>query len=296
VITIIKYLFKKIIPGYIKKKFNKNKRIGKRNYILSLNKLTSGIMFDIISNDLGIEKGDVVFIHSSIDGLNLDFTVYELLNILLDIITDEGTLLFPAYPMENSYKFLKSKKIFNIKSTPAYTGLLNEFARRHKRARRSLHPTKSVVAIGKKAREITDEHYLSPYPYDVNSPYYKIINLNAKIIGLGVSTQYMSCVHCVDDYFKDNFPVNPYHKKLFSANCIDYDGKVQIVKTYAHNMMKMDFDIPSFIKKYIPSVICNDLNIDGMQFFRADAKRLIEKMINLAEDKIIIYKKIFHKF
>lgn len=288
---MLKSIAKKIIPEKIKKQYRKKELNKQQAYVKSLHKLTENRLSDILQDELGIKKGDVVFIHSSINGLNLDFPSYLIIKIFLDTVGKEGTILFPTYPKLNSYKFLKSGEIFNIRKTPSYTGILSEFARRQKNAIRSLHPTKSVVAIGPKASELTSEHHISRYPYDINSPYYKITKCNAKIIGIGVKTTYLSAVHTVDDVLKDKFPVNPYHKELFHAKCIDYDGNERIVKTYAHNMSKMGFDLPAYFKKNIPSEICKDINIQGMNFFKADAKRMFDYMINLAmNDNITIYK------
>ena len=66
-------------------------------------------------------------------------------------------------------------KCFRCAAHASYTGILTEFARRQRKAIRSLHPTKSVCAIGPAATELTATHHLSPYPYDTDSPYYKLI-------------------------------------------------------------------------------------------------------------------------
>lgn len=223
--------------------------------------------------------------------MNLDFPSYKIINILLNIVGESGTILFPTYPKLNSYLTLKRGEIFDIRKSLSYTGILSEYARRHSHALRSLHPTKSVVAIGPLAKELTDGHENSPYPYDIDSPYFKLTKYNAKIIGIGVKTTYLSAVHTVDDTMRDIFPLNPYHKQLFEAQCINYNNDKVIVKTYAHNMKYMNFDLPDFFKKNVPKEICEDINIDGMNFFRADAKPMYDYMVNLLkEKKITIYK------
>jgi aminoglycoside 3-N-acetyltransferase len=282
---------KKIVPDNIKN-FIKRKRQEKlKALISSLPKLSEENFRNIIIDKLGLKNGDIICIHSSVDRLNLDFPSYKIINILLEIVGESGTILFPTYPKLNSYLTLKNGEIFNIKRSPSFTGILSEYARRHSRAIRSLHPTKSVVAIGPLTKELTDGHENSPYPYDTCSPYYKLREYNAKIIGIGVKTTYLSAVHTVDDTMRDIFPLNPYHKELFEAECINYSGDKIIVKTYAHYMKYMNFDLPDFFKKNVPKEICEDINIDGMSFFRADAKPMYDYMVNLLkEKKITIYK------
>lgn len=282
------------IPSSLKKRIKKYYRQKEKNRILSLPPIDEERFRNIIVNVLGIENSELVFIHSSLDQLNITFKSYDFFKIIFSISPD-ATIVFPTYPGITSYKYLKSGNVFNIKKTPTHTGLLNEFARRHKNARRSLHPTKSVVAIGPLSEELTAEHHLSPYPYDKGSPYYKAIENNALIIGLGVKTTYLSAVHSVDDYLKEEFPVNPYHDELFQAKCIDYDKKERIVPTFAHDMRKMNFDLPAFFQQNFDDNIVRDINIEGMNFFRAQAKPMFEQMVGLAREGITIYKKKHYK-
>jgi aminoglycoside 3-N-acetyltransferase len=283
-IAIIIPKLKKIVKGY--QKYCQSK----------LHSFDEKEFRDLLINVLGIKSSDTVFIHSSLDKINLNFSPFVVLKMLIDIVGPDGTIVFPTYPMGYSYDFLKQGKVFNQKSTPSATGILSEIARRHKDAYRSLHPTKSVVAIGKNAEEITSTHHLSPYPYDTNSPYQKIYQYNAKIIGLGIKSTYLSCVHTVDDSYKEDFVVEVYHKQLFESVCVNSSGNKVIVKTKAHDMDKMVFNLPHFFGKYVDKSICSDLKIMGYNFFSADAYQLFKRMIDLYEsENITIYPKRLYK-
>jgi hypothetical protein len=147
-----------------------------------------------------------------------------------------------------------------------------------------------VCAIGPRAEFLTESHQNSPYPYDTCSPYYKLVEeKNAKIIGLGVTTHYLSFVHCVDDALKDKFPIQPYHPRLFEAQCIDYSGRVQLVRTFAHNLKVVNPNIPSYINRYVPGAICQDITRCGMKFYRAKAKDLFDLMLDLAKKNVTVY-------
>lgn len=261
----------------------------------STQKISSSDFLKILSDELGIRKGDAVLIHSSIDRLNVDWSPKEVFEALREAVGENGTLLFPTYPAKSSYDFLISGEIWDIKKTPSYSGLLSEIARRSKESKRSLHPTKSICALGKETDYFIGEHHKSPYPYDKTSPYFKVVERNGISIGLGVTSNYFSSTHTVDDYFKDDFPVAPYHKHLFQARCIDYERNERIVNTYAHNIRKMKFNIPLFFRKYIPKEIAKDFKIYGMDFFLVQSRPLFERMCELALDGITIYKKIYYK-
>ena len=51
-------------------------------------------------------------------------------------------------------------------------------------------------------------------------------------------------------------PVETYFPELFAAQCINYEGEVEIVETYAHNMSRVIHDIPQFMKEHIPGEVC----------------------------------------
>lgn len=252
----------------------------------------------ILTNDLGLTSGDTVYVHSSVDQLNLGFAFYRILPLIQNVIGSQGTVLFPTYPNRSpvsSYEYLKQGRVYDVRRTPSYTGLLTEFARRQRKAIRSLHPTKSVCAIGPLAEILTASHQESPYPYDTCSPYYKLVEHEAKIIGIGVHTTYLSFVYCVDDALKEQNPVQTYFPEMFAAKCINYRGTVEIVHTYAHDMRSVVHDIPQFIKQHIPGNICADLTINGMKFFRADARPLFEKMLALANQGVMVYPRSVYK-
>src|SRR5258706_2972223 len=260
--------------------------------VASLPPLTEEDFRGILADDLNLSGGDLVYVHSGMDGLNLGFPFYRILFLIREVIGASGTVLFPTYPNHriSSYEYLRQGQVFDVRRTPSYTGILTEFARRQRSAVRSLHPTKSVCAIGPAAVEITATHHLSPYPYDTSSPYYKLIAGGGKIVGLGATTNYISFGYCVDDAWKEKFPVRVYHDEIFAAPCINYEGERVTVKTYAHDMGRVVHpDMPLFFQKYVSAEACRDLMVRGMRFFRADAPKLFAAMMSLAERDIIAY-------
>jgi aminoglycoside 3-N-acetyltransferase len=260
--------------------------------VASLTPLSEEDFKGILADDLNLNEGDLVYVHSGMDGLNLEFPFYRILFLIREVIGASGTVLFPAYPNHriSSYEYLRQGQVFDVRRTPSYTGILTEFARRQRSAVRSLHPTKSVCAIGPAAVEITTTHHLSPYPYDTCSPYYKLIAGGGKIVGLGATTNYISFGYCVDDAWKEKFPVRVYHDEIFAAPCINYEGERVTVRTYAHDMSRVVHpDMPLFFQKYVSAEACRDLTVRGMRFFRADAPKLFAEMMSLAERDIIAY-------
>lgn len=289
----IREIAEKILP---ESAFARVLRAGKkmqRARVERLPQLSEGEFTKILAEQLRLKTDDVVYVHSSVDRLNLGFPFYRILSLLREVIGTKGTILFPTYPnlRISSYDYLLRGEVFNVRRTPSYTGLLNEFARRQPGSLRSLHPTKSVCAIGPRAEELTATHQQSPYPYDVCSPYFKLIECGAKIVGLGVSTRNLSFVYCTDDALKDSFPVRVYHDRVFEVECVNYEGRTETVRTYAHDMRKIVHDVPGYMSRHISEEACLDLSIKGMSFFRADAPRLFQEMLKLAREGITVYSK-----
>jgi aminoglycoside 3-N-acetyltransferase len=286
---MLKHQLKQVLPKglYIYAKQIALKLIRKRIKLLPV--LTEDEFVNILTDHLNIQSNDVVFIHSALGHLNLGFSATKVLPILKQIVGDKGTLLFPTYPQLTSYEFLRNGHVFDIRNSSSYTGYLTELARLDKQAFRSFHPAKSVCAIGYHASELTNSHDQSVYPYDNCSPYFKIVPYDGKIVGLGVSTERLSFVHCIDDYLKDNYPISVYHDIIFDAKCIDQNGNMKIVRTYAHDLKKIKHHVPKYMKKYIPDEICRDMKVHKRHFFFASSKELFSKMLELAKKKITIY-------
>jgi aminoglycoside 3-N-acetyltransferase len=291
-------LVRKFLPADVVASLVRAKKKLKRARVSRLPILSEQAFESILANNLGLVSGDTVYVHSSVDQLNIEFPFYRILPLIQNSIGPEGTILFPTYPNRSpvsSYEYLKQGNVFDVRRTPSFTGLITEFARRHRNAIRSLHPTKSVCAIGPKADFLTATHQQSPYPYDKCSPYRKLVDCDAKIIGIGVHTTYLSFVYCVDDELKESNPVQTYYPEILAARCINSEGTEEVVHTYAHDMRRCVHDIPRFIKQQIPSAICADLNINGMKFFRGKARPLFEVMLDLAKQGVTVYPKSVYR-
>ncbi|SCA58936.1 hypothetical protein AB751O23_BI_00010, partial [Chlamydiales bacterium SCGC AB-751-O23] len=150
----------------------------------------------ILQTQLNIQENDLIIVHSSVENLNLDFSPIELFSILKNLVGPEGTLVFPTHIDIRAEDFYKSDKVFDVRRTLSFTGILSEIARRQKEAKRSLHPFNSVCAIGKEASFLTKDHHKSLLPCGPNTPYYRAIERKGKAIGLGVNTEFLSLVHC----------------------------------------------------------------------------------------------------
>ena len=270
--------------------------------LMKFSKFSVNELEDVIVKDLGVTTGSVVFVHSSLDGLNINFIGFKILYILLKIVGPSGTLLFPSSHLIGRAIYpLKKGVNFDIKRSPTKMGVLPEFARRHKDAYRSLHPTNSVVAIGKYSKELVSSHSESIHPCDRKSPYYMMLKYNPIIIGLGVSTSILTFVHCVEDVLGNEFPVQIRTNKVLKCRVYDYDGTERVIETTTTNWRHPWGNNVKFINKYISNEIAHDFTVKGVKFFMAKGALLYSEMEHLARNGItrfpkMIYRKVLDKY
>ncbi|MDR1897143.1 MAG: AAC(3) family N-acetyltransferase [Prevotellaceae bacterium] len=240
--------FKKIIsyiiyflPEFIVKPLKKlyRKRQLKHNRDRSMQITVSKEDIASVLNRLDLDSD--VFLHSSISNIGqIEFDIKSLCGLLLEKIDiNKNTLLASALPFRGRTKdYLEKGIVFDVRKARIEMGIINVYLSRHHDAKRSLHPTHSVIAIGPKADYYTTEHHLDITPFGIHSPYYKLIETNAKILMFGVGPEYLTFVHVVEDIFGEHYPVNPYLKKVYIVEVIDNTGKVHFVQTRCHDSFK----------------------------------------------------------
>ncbi len=245
-----------------------------------------------LQTKLGVKQDMTVYIHSSADKLNISFSPYRLLQILIETVGEEGTLLFPCWHYrgraEDYYK--NDRAFFSVKKSPTTMGLLPELARRHKSAVRSLHPTASTAGIGAKAAELLSEHHMDIYPNGEKSPMYKMMKYNSKIIGLGEKTVSLSFVHVVEDIMKNGFPVQTLSDNTIQCKVIDNEGNEKTVNTLVPHKNISNRDIPGFFAKNISKEACHSFKYRGSNFFSANPRLLFDELKSYAEKGKTIYK------
>lgn len=245
---------------------------------------------EILTNELEISKGSIVFIHSSVDNLNIRFDTIRVLEILLETVGEEGTLVFPCWHFKlRAEDYLRSGKVFDVRRSPSALGMLSEMARRYPGAKRSLHPINSIVAIGKNADEITGSHHTDIYPCGEKSPYYLAMQLGGIIAGIGVNANFLSFVHCPEDIMKEQFPIKTRLDEVFEAKVKKVDGTVEIIKTLAAHPQIKNNNILKFLNNHIEKSICRNITIKGNRFFVAHPKELFDAMVELVKENKTIY-------
>ncbi|MFC4929405.1 AAC(3) family N-acetyltransferase [Massilia sp. GCM10023247] len=179
---------------------------------------------------LGIERGDTVFVHSSLKSLGyVDGGAAAVVGALQDAVGPEGTLLVPTYYLPAGTVRATCEMegyTFDLNRHGTNMGRLPETFLAQAATHRSLHPTHSVSAWGRHAQYLTEAHHLAPSIFGHGSPWQRFVGLErAKVLGLGVSMGPVTFYHLLEDALGDAFPVPIWDERTYRLPCLDREGR-----------------------------------------------------------------------
>jgi len=159
----------------------------------------------------GIAAGDVVMVHSSLARLgNVHGGAPTVVRALQQVVGEEGTILMPAYSSAKEvYERSDAGQLIDLRIDRSLQGAIPEAFRLSPGVLRSSHPFSSVCAWGRHAAFVTGGHDLDPRICHSDSPIGRLLQLEGKVLGLGVDMGPVSFYHVIEDTW-DGFPFDPY--------------------------------------------------------------------------------------
>jgi aminoglycoside 3-N-acetyltransferase len=144
----------------------------------------------------GMKVGNHLLVHSSLRQVGpIDGGADALIDALLETVGSEGTLAMPAF----NYTRPLPVPYFDVRSTPSRAGILTEIYRKRPETLRSLHPTHSVAAQGRRAAEFLADH-LKYMAFGVGSPIDRMMQAGGYVLLIGVTHLANSCIHIGESY------------------------------------------------------------------------------------------------
>ncbi len=226
---------------------------------------------------LNVNEGDVILVHSSLGSFGyVEGGADTVIDALLETIGPEGTVMVPTITATANQN-VDNPPIFDVRNTPSWTGKIPEVFRKRPNAIRSLHPTHSVAAIGKLAKYLTKDHINSPTPCGQNSPYMRLIELNGKVVFLGVTLKSCTLFHTIEEIAD-----LPYHlqKTPVTAKIIDTKGNV-IEKTMYIHLWGRERDFEKLEPKLLEKGFMKIGKIGNADIRVLDAKPTVEFILDL---------------
>jgi aminoglycoside 3-N-acetyltransferase len=179
--------------------------------------------------NLGIREHGILLVHSSLRSLGkIEGSAEMIIQALLDVLGERGTLLFPAL----SYKTVTAENpFFDVRKTPSCVGALTEYFRQREGTQRSIHPTHSVCGIGVEALNILSGHVNDTTPCGPNSPFHKLPHYNGQILFIGCGLGPNTSMHAIEELSEP-----PYlYGDMLDYTVTNQHGKVSTMSIRRHN-------------------------------------------------------------
>ncbi len=182
---------------------------------------------------LGVQPGGLLLVHSSLRALGSEFTranqgAERAIQALLDALGSAGTLLMPAL----SFKTVGPQNpLFDVCSTPACIGALQEYFRTRAGTIRSVHPTHSVCGVGRRAAALLSDHQLDTTPCGPHSPFAKLPHTGGQILFIGCGLRPNTSMHAIEEHVEPPYLYgSPVDYRVILA-----DGRVTTMNVRSHN-------------------------------------------------------------
>jgi len=240
-----------------------------------------------LASHLGLNRGDRVYVTSDVKGLLYDIMHHDdetdlniLIDGIIDIIGEEGTLVFPTF----NWSFCGGTP-FDYRKTPAKTGSLCKIAMERDDFRRTQHPIYSFTVWGKDTDDLcalTNKSSFgedSPFAYMVSHGYRNLFidkELEHSFVFVHYAEQSIGNLHDNYRYLKD-----------FTGDYTDENG-VTTKRTYDMNVRALDKDVTNVIyafeDEFIEKGIMKRFYINGLEY----------KIIELKDSHPILQEDVRH--
>ncbi|MDD3352549.1 AAC(3) family N-acetyltransferase [Zoogloea sp.] len=175
----------------------------------------------------GVVPGTTLVVHSSwLPHNGFQGKPADLVKALKLAVGDKGLLVMPSMPYHNmsSAQWLAKGKPMNVARSPSMMGLVSEVFRRSQGVRRSLSPTHPLLAWGQDAAEFIAGHEQADRPFGARSPFARMLERDALILGFDAPFASFTYTHFVEDQLEASLPCPLYEPVPVEGQVLDADG------------------------------------------------------------------------
>jgi aminoglycoside 3-N-acetyltransferase len=238
---------------------------------------------------LGIRSGDILIVHSSLSRLGFVVGgVDAVVMALKEAVGVNGTLGAPTFWTADP-NAVEEGTLFDAIRGKSQMGSISERIRQLPGAVRSLHPTHSATFVGPFARELTAEHHNDDTPVGPHSPYRKLAAMNGKILLLGVTLEYLTSFHTIEDETA-HFTYQIYNRERKRFRVLSPEGEELTLHARTHSAETARLRQCTMME---PHLVAAGVMVKGPvgngDAILLDAKGLHETLHRLCERGITIY-------
>lgn len=284
-------LLRSLMPAGVLELYRKYKK--QRTRTALLNKARSGQIITVSTlidqlKSAGLRAGDSLLVHCSMSRLGyLADGPKTLIDAILEVIGPDGNLLMPSSPNPAlQLDYIRSHPHFDVRLDPSAMGAVTEYFRLMPGVERSLSPTEPVCAFGPLAQWLTEGHRGRLTPYDKYSPFYRLTEVNGKILYAGVTlAQAGTSLHLLEDAVED-FPYPVYFPDTFTVKITDKNGVTYTQPVKVHNpAQSARRQCDALIPMFITSGAMHTVQIGEGTGLMTDAARMFEVMLEQYKQK-----------
>jgi len=175
----------------------------------------------------GITVGSTLVVHSSwLPHNGFRGKPADLVRALKNAVGPEGLLVMASMPYHNmtSAEWLARGKAMDARRSPSMMGLISEVFRRSPGVVRSLSATHPLLAWGNRAEAFLSGHQDCDRPFGPDSPFARLLEHDALILGLDAPFSSFTFTHFVEDCLADTLPVALYALEPRRGIVVDQAG------------------------------------------------------------------------
>jgi len=149
---------------------------------------------------VGLGRGDVLFVHNSLKAFGYVVGGPEaVVDALLFTVGPGGHVVVPTFTSSRAADYEGAGQPFDPATSRSRLGIIGETLRLRPNAHRSLHPTKSVAAIGPRAAELVAGAEKGT-DFDIDGPFGRLAAWGAWVVFLGTRIGSNTTLHAVEDW------------------------------------------------------------------------------------------------
>lgn len=272
---MVKNILRIILPPSLISEAKRNIR-RMRNMLKRAEKTSLQDFKEALTDQLGLQAGDKVFVTSSFANLNAEgYSPEDAIRALMDIVGKEGLIMMPYYPPVSSMEWVKSGATFDMNNTTSGMGVMTNVFAHMEGVVKSAHPTKAVCVWGKDAEEYASLHYESVDPYGDQTPYGRLLTAKpSKSLSLGVVN--LPMFHAIEDKYQQEETLY-YAEGIFDVPLRTKDGEEIICHTKVHDPAKCEKTMMGgeFVKRF-PEPIRKSVRFGYDNLYMIDNTLLVE--------------------
>lgn len=179
-------------------------------------------------SEIGVDPTGMLMIHISYKAIG---DVDGRGDTVLDALTEymkKGLLVLPSHTWDN---VRKPNPIMDVLYTPTCVGALTELFRKREGVYRSLHPTHSLSALGRGAKDFLAGEEKISTPCGKGGAYYRFWERDAQILLIGVNFSRNTYIHGTEEWDKATGSLSKEKEDYYVIN---YEGRRLYTPQYRH--------------------------------------------------------------